>query len=161
MDERDRRVDGVRRRHPEANRDAESESQLVPVEHVGRVCDGHEQRLVRKEADGYGRVSPREVLGQQQGRSGVHVGLLELDERHLDLLREQARNLCLRHASTLDEDLAQPLARVTLRFERVVELFFCQEAVADEQRPQRRPWLMSGFHPVEISACHACDVSRS
>ncbi len=159
VDERDRRIDRLGRGDTEANRYPEGEPQLVPMKNVGRIRDRDEQRVIGEESDGDSRVPARERLGKQRRRLGVDVRLLELDERHLDLLGEQACNLRPGDASALDENLTESFAGLALLFERRLELFLGQEAVAHEQGAERRPGLMSGFHPVEISASRPSDVS--
>jgi hypothetical protein len=95
----------------------------------------------------------------------IDLGPVELDKRELVLLREDACNLGTGHEATLDEKLAQSpagdalLARDALPGENRRELALAHDTVADEERPERRPGVESGFHFRRVSARDALSVS--
>jgi len=152
----DRPVDLVLRGDGVPERHAQQPAELVGEEDERRIRRRDEDGGVRKHADGQRGEPARLLLGEEAGGSQVHVGLGQLDERKLVLLREELGDLHMRDRPALDEELAEAaggdsmVAGVLLVGEHRLELVGIDEAVAEEERAERRPRVMGGFHVLLI-----------
>ena len=129
-----RRVDDG---EPEA-RD-EREPQVVGRADVGGVGHAQQQHLALEEPDRDRPVPVRELFREERDRVRVRRCLVEIDELELVLLREGDRDLPFAGEAEGDDDLSEPLARLLLHAERVLELLVAQQASRREQRAERGP----------------------
>jgi hypothetical protein len=80
-----------------------------------------------------------ELLRKECDRIGVRRRLLQVDELQLVLLGEGDPDLPLAGEAERDDDLPEPLARLLLDAERVLELLVGQQARRREQRAEGSP----------------------
>ena len=114
------------------------------------------------------RQAARDLLREPASKRHHCVGLGEVDERQLVLLRDEPRDLFPSHVAALDESLAEPVAReavvaaVSTFLEDLLELLDRDERVPNEQDAECRPRLPCGFHysRTSVTCVRLSDASR-
>src|SRR5207247_9049758 len=111
---------------------AEREAQVVGAAEIGRVGDGDEQQVVRKEANRQSLVAKGQLL-LKQGR-GVAVGLDlgEVDVLDAELIGQGLRQVGTGDPAVPDCDLAQAPSGQALLLERLLDLLHAQQAAVNQ-----------------------------
>ena len=110
------------------DREAGDDREVLLRGQVLRVDHGDQQRVVVEEAHRDGAVAARQLLVDVGGRGAVEPGRREVEEADAELLRQRLGEVELRDDAVLEQQLAEPLARLLLAAERALDLLVGDEA---------------------------------
>jgi len=128
--------------HGELDVDAQGEPEVVGGRDVRRVLDGDQEHVLGEKPDRQHLCAPRELLGEEAGRRRLDLDAGEVHELKAVLVRKRLGEGLRRDRPALDEDLADPAARLLLLgSECLLQLLAAEAAAVDEQLAEQQARL--------------------